>query len=86
MEADHHGSIYGGLRSGQIANEQVKVEQATWFQSRHYPVRNGQRLNQVFSGAEARDIGLVQNVPQASACRPDTSLRCWLQSACHGLT
>ena len=45
---DHgHGSVYwvlgGGLRGGRIAGEQVRVEQATLFQNRDYPVLNDYR-------------------------------------------
>jgi uncharacterized protein (DUF1501 family) len=63
---DHgHGSVYwvlgGGLRSGpnaggQIAGEQVRVEQASLFQNRDYPVLNEYRA--VLAGLFARQFGL----------------------------
>jgi uncharacterized protein (DUF1501 family) len=63
---DHgHGSVYwvlgGGLRSGanaggKIAGEQQKVEQATLFQNRDYPVLNEYRA--VLAGLFARQFGL----------------------------
>jgi len=45
---DHgHGSVYwvlgGGMRGGQIAGEQARVEQGTLFQNRDYPVLNEYR-------------------------------------------
>ncbi len=78
---DHgHGSVYwvlgGGIHGGQVLGEQQRVEQATLFQNRDYPVLNEYRalfgglfgrmyglnagqLERIFSGARARDIGLV---------------------------
>ena len=58
---DHgHGSVYwvlgGGLRGGQIAGEQVRVEQASLFQNRDYPVLNEYRA--VLGGLFARQFGL----------------------------
>jgi uncharacterized protein (DUF1501 family) len=45
---DHgHGSVYwilgGGIKGGRIAGEQVRVEQATLFENRDYPVLNEYR-------------------------------------------
>lgn len=78
---DHgHGSVYwvlgGSVRGGRVAGEQVRVEPASLFQNRDYPVLNeyrsvlgglfsrlygldAARLEQVFPGAKALDIGLV---------------------------
>lgn len=58
---DHgHGSVYwvlgGGLHGGKIAGEQQKVEQATLFQNRDYPVLNEYRA--VMGGLFARQFGL----------------------------
>lgn len=58
---DHgHGSVYwvlgGTVRGGRIAGQQVKVEQATLFQNRDYPVLNDYRG--VFSGLFGRLYGL----------------------------
>jgi uncharacterized protein (DUF1501 family) len=58
---DHgHGSVYwvlgGGVRGGRIAGEQVRVEQATLFQNRDFPMLNEYRA--VFGGLFARMYGL----------------------------
>ncbi|WP_367847289.1 DUF1501 domain-containing protein [Rhodoferax sp. WC2427] len=58
---DHgHGSVYwvlgGGLRNAQVAGEQVRVEQATLFQNRDYPVLNEYRA--VLAGLFSRQFGL----------------------------
>ena len=58
---DHgHGSVYwvlgGGLRSARVAGEQVRVEQATLFQNRDYPVLNEYRA--VLAGLFARQFSL----------------------------
>ncbi|HSR76014.1 MAG TPA: DUF1501 domain-containing protein [Xanthobacteraceae bacterium] len=58
---DHgHGSVYwvmgGGIKGGRLAGAQVKVEQATLFQNRDYPVINEYRA--VLSGLFARLYGL----------------------------
>jgi uncharacterized protein (DUF1501 family) len=58
---DHgHGTVYwvlgGGVRGGRIAGEQVRVEQATLFQNRDYPVLNEYRA--VLGGLFARQFGL----------------------------
>ncbi len=58
---DHgHGTVYwvlgGGVRGGRIAGEQVRVERATLFQDRDYPVKNEYRA--VLGGLFARQFGL----------------------------
>ncbi|MGH8822692.1 MAG: DUF1501 domain-containing protein, partial [Rhodoferax sp.] len=58
---DHgHGTVYwvlgGGVRGGRIAGDQVRVEQATLFQNRDYPVLNEYRA--VLAGLFARQFGL----------------------------
>jgi uncharacterized protein (DUF1501 family) len=58
---DHgHGSVYwvmgGGIKGGRLAGAQVKVEQATLFQNRDYPVINEYRA--VLGGLFARLYGL----------------------------
>jgi uncharacterized protein (DUF1501 family) len=58
---DHgHGSVYwvmgGGINGGRIVGEQVKVEQATLFQNRDYPVLTDYRA--MFAGLLARAFGL----------------------------
>ncbi len=60
---DHgHGSVYwvmgGGLNGGRIAGEQIKVEQATLFQNRDYPVLTDYRA--MFAGLLQRQFGLQQ--------------------------
>ncbi len=54
---DHgHGSVYwvlgGGVRGGRVAGEQVRVEEATLFQNRDFPVLNEYR--EVLGGLFAR--------------------------------
>ena len=58
---DHgHGTAYwvmgGGIRGGRIAGEQVRVERATLFQDRDYPVLNEYRA--ILAGLTARMFGL----------------------------
>ena len=58
---DHgHGSVYwvlgGGINGGRIAGEQVKVEQATLFQNRDYPVLTDYRA--LFAGLTQKMYGL----------------------------
>ena len=58
---DHgHGTVYwvlgGGVHGGRIAGEQVRVEQATLFQNRDFPVLNEYRA--VLGGLFARQFGL----------------------------
>ena len=58
---DHgHGSVYwvlgGGLRGGRVAGEQIKVEQATLFQNRDYPVLTDYRA--LLGGLFARMYGI----------------------------
>ncbi|TAM47599.1 MAG: DUF1501 domain-containing protein, partial [Burkholderiaceae bacterium] len=58
---DHgHGTVYwvlgGGVRGGRIAGEQVRVEQATLFQNRDYPVKNEYRA--LLAGLFQRQFGL----------------------------
>lgn len=62
---DHgHGSVYwvlgGGLRGGQVLGEQVRVEPASLFQNRDYPVLNEYRA--VLGGLFARlyDLNAAQ--------------------------
>ena len=61
---DHgHGSVFwvlgGAVGGGRIAGEQVRVEQASLFQNRDYPVLNEYRS--VLAGLFARQFGLNQN-------------------------
>ncbi len=61
---DHgHGSVYwilgGGIQGGNMLGEQVRVEQATLFQKRDYPVLNEYRS--IFGGLFARMYGLNTN-------------------------
>jgi uncharacterized protein (DUF1501 family) len=75
---DHgHGSVYwvlgGAIRGGRIAGEQVRVQPATLFQDRDYPVLNECRALlggifarmyavdalRVFPGAVPKDLGLL---------------------------
>ncbi len=55
-----HGSVYwvlgGGIRGGQVLGEQTRLEQATLFQNRDYPVLNEYRT--VLGGLFARQFGL----------------------------
>ncbi len=58
---DHgHGSVYwllgGGIRGGRIAGEQIRLEAASLFQDRDYPVLNEYRA--LFSGLFQRMYGL----------------------------
>lgn len=58
---DHgHGSVYwvlgGGINGGKVLGEQVRLEQATLFQNRDYPVLNEYRA--MFGGLLARMYGL----------------------------
>ncbi len=58
---DHgHGTVYwvlgGGIKGGQVAGEQTRVEQATLFQNRDFPVLNEYRS--VFGGLFSRMYGL----------------------------
>ena len=60
---DHgHGSVYwvlgGAIRGGRVAGEQVKVERATLFQNRDFPVLTDYRA--LFAGLFARAYGLDQ--------------------------
>jgi uncharacterized protein (DUF1501 family) len=60
---DHgHGSVYwvlgGAVKGGRIAGEQVKVEHATLFQNRDYPVLTDYRA--LFGGVFAKGYGLDQ--------------------------
>jgi uncharacterized protein (DUF1501 family) len=64
---DHgHGSVYwalgGAVKGGRIAGEQVRVEKATLFQNRDYPVLTDYRA--LFSGLFARGYGLDQTRAQ----------------------
>jgi len=75
---DHgHGTVFwllgGAVRGGRVAGEQVRVERATLFQDRDYPVLNEYRAvlgglfarlygidaEKVFPGARPVDLGLV---------------------------
>lgn len=58
---DHgHGSVYwilgGSIHGGQILGDQIRVEQASLFQNRDYPVLNEYRS--IFGGLFARMYGL----------------------------
>ncbi|MGA2058090.1 MAG: DUF1501 domain-containing protein [Bradyrhizobium sp.] len=58
---DHgHGSVYwlmgGGINGGRIAGEQIKVEQATLFQNRDYPVLTDYRA--MLAGLFQHQFGL----------------------------
>jgi uncharacterized protein (DUF1501 family) len=62
---DHgHGSVYwvlgGAVKGGRIAGEQVKVDHATLFQNRDYPVLTDYRA--LFGGLFARAYGLDQKL------------------------
>lgn len=64
---DHgHGSVYwvlgGGLKGGRIAGDQVKVEHATMFQNRDYPVLTDYRA--LIGGLFVRAYGLDQKLVQ----------------------
>lgn len=61
---DHgHGTVYwvlgGGIQSGKILGEQVRLEQSTLFQNRDYPVLNEYRA--ILGGLFARQFGLKPN-------------------------
>ena len=58
---DHgHGTVYwvlgGGIKGGQVAGEQMRIERPALFQDRDYPVLNEYRA--VFGGLFARMYGL----------------------------
>lgn len=58
---DHgHGTVYwvlgGGIKGGQVAGEQMRIERPALFQDRDYPVLNEYRA--VFGGLFARIYGL----------------------------
>ena len=58
---DHgHGTVYwvlgGGIKGGQVAGEQIRIERHALFQDRDYPVLNEYRA--VFGGLFARMYGL----------------------------
>jgi uncharacterized protein (DUF1501 family) len=60
---DHgHGTVYwllgGGIRGGRVVGEQQRVEQATLFQNRDYPILNEYRS--VLGGLFGRMYGLRQ--------------------------
>jgi len=62
---DHgHGSVYwvlgGAVRGGRMAGEQLKVEHATLFQNRDYPVLTDYRA--LFAGLFTRAYGLDQKL------------------------
>jgi uncharacterized protein (DUF1501 family) len=62
---DHgHGSVYwvlgGAVRGGRMAGEQLKVEHATLFQNRDYPVLTDYRA--LFAGLFTRTYGLDQKL------------------------
>ena len=62
---DHgHGSVYwvlgGSVKGGRLAGEQVKVEHATLFQNRDYPVLTDYRA--LFAGLFAHAYGLDQKL------------------------
>jgi len=62
---DHgHGSVYwvlgGAVKGGRMAGEQVKIEHATLFQNRDYPVLTDYRA--LFAGLFARAYGLDQRL------------------------
>jgi uncharacterized protein (DUF1501 family) len=66
---DHgHGSVYwvlgGAVKGGRIVGEQVKVERATLFQNRDYPVLTDYRalLGGLFARAYGLDAALLQRV------------------------
>lgn len=73
---DHgHGTVYwllgGGIRGGKILGEQVRVEPATLFQNRDFPVLNEYRA--VFAGLFSRLYGL--NAGQLDRIFPGASAR-----------
>ena len=73
---DHgHGTVYwvlgGGIRGGRVAGEQVRVERATLFQDRDYPVINEYRS--VLAGLASRMFGL--NDAQVGSVFPGAKAR-----------
>ena len=69
---DHgHGSVYwvmgGGINGGRIVGEQIKVEQATLFQNRDYPVLTDYRA--MFGGLFQRMFGSADSEHSADLCR-----------------
>lgn len=73
---DHgHGSVFwvmgGGVRGNQVAGEQVRIEQATLFQNRDFPVLNEYRA--VMGGLLQRQYGL--NASQLNSVFPGASPR-----------
>jgi uncharacterized protein (DUF1501 family) len=50
----------GAVKGGRMAGEQIKVEQATLFQNRDYPVLTDYRA--LFAGLFARAYGLDQKL------------------------
>lgn len=73
---DHgHGTVFwvlgGGIRGGRVAGEQTRVEQATLFQNRDYPVLNNYRS--VLGGLFARLYGL--NASQLDRVFPGAAAR-----------
>ena len=73
---DHgHGTVYwvlgGGIKGGEIAGEQTKIEQSTLFQNRDFPVLNEYRA--VFAGLFTRMYGL--NATQLDRIFPETIAR-----------
>jgi uncharacterized protein (DUF1501 family) len=73
---DHgHGTVYwvlgGGIKGGEIAGEQTKIEQSTLFQNRDFPVLNEYRA--VFAGLFTRIYGL--NATQLARIFPETIAR-----------
>lgn len=73
---DHgHGTVYwvlgGGVRGGNVLGEQVRVEKATLFQNRDYPVLNEYRA--LLGGLFARMYGL--NDAQLASVFPGVNAR-----------
>ncbi len=66
---DHgHGSVYwvlgGGIQGGKMRGEQIRLEQATLFQNRDYPVLNEYRamLGGLFARMYGLDAGQVEHI------------------------